>query len=157
MAQCQKNTRCKGPARRAQRGPIIALIQPIEVPRETNFHMNIYIPQNTEWPMPEKTSAAKKMRPARRAPNVAQNPLICSTDLQSCRSCHPKPSQHAEGYYTEYTMATGRILFVALGPIQKTNMGPGPKLNLVTRWRDDVNLSMWKINIPNSPEWPTPE
>ena len=36
-------------------------------------------------------------------------------------------------------------------------MDPGPKLNLVTSWRDNVNLSMWKINIPNSPEWPTPE
>ena len=65
-------------------------------------------------------------RPARRAPNVAQNPTFCSTDLQTCRSCRPKPSQHAEGYHTEYTMATGRIFFAALGPSEDQN-GPRPK------------------------------
>ena len=110
----------------------------------------------TEHRMAHARKNIRCKRPARRAPNVAQNPIICSTCLQSCRSCRPKPSQHAEGYYTEYTMATGRI-FSLLWAHQKTKMGPCPKLNLVTRWRDDVNLSMWKINIPNSPEWPTPE
>ena len=120
------------------------------VPHENQLHMNIYVPQSTEWPTSEKNTRCK--RPARRAPN----PIICSTDLQSCRSCRPKPSQHAEGYYTEYTMATG-INFLLLWAHQKTKMGPGPKWNLVKRWRDGVNLFMWKINIPNSPEWPTPE
>ena len=47
--------------------------------------------------------------------------------------------------------------FRCFGPIRRPKWAPAQKLNLFTRWRDDVNLSMWKINIPNSPEWPTPE
>ena len=75
--------------------------------------------------MPEKISAAKGP-PEGHQNNVAQNPIICSTDLQSCRSCRPKPPQHAEGYYTEFTMATGRKKIVALGPSEDQN-GPRPK------------------------------
>ena len=103
----------------------------------------------TEHRMAHARKNIRCKRPARRAPNVAQNPIICSTDLHSCRSCRPKPSQHAEGYYTEYTWPQAEKMSL-LWAHQETKMGPGPKLNLVTRWRDDVNLSMWKINIPTA-------
>ena len=63
------------------------------------------------------------------------------------------PSQTIPTRSIQWPQAENNL--VALGPSDQN--GPGPKLNLVTRWRDDVNLSMWKINIPNSPEWPTPE
>ena len=112
-----------GPPRRPQRAPKIALIQPLEVPHETNF---IWILRPTEHRMVHARKNTRCKRPARRAPNVAQNPIIRSIDLQTCRSCHLKPSQHAEGYYTEYRMATDRN-FSLLQAHHKTKMGPRPK------------------------------
>ena len=113
----------------------------------------MYVPQSTEWPTPEKYPLQKARQNGTKYGPKSHN---LSTDLQTYRSCRLKPSQDADRYYTEYTMATGRT-FSLLWAHPKTKMGPGPKLNMVKRWRDDVNLFMWKINIPNSTEWPTPE
>ena len=141
MAHARKNTRCKGPARRAQRAPKIALIQPIEVPRETNFiwiftsHRTQNGPCQKKYPLQKARQKGTKCGP--KSHNLQYRPTIMSK----------LPSQTIPTLYMQ--KATTRSIqwpqaeqILLLWAHKKTKMGPGPKLNLVTRWRDDVNLSM---------------
>ena len=135
------------------RGPKIALSQPFGVALETIIITRciVSIVQNDTCKKKYPQLRARKNAP--KGPEHCINSTlggttwkqfadkyVCSTEhrmahagkipaakgLQTRRSCRLKPSQDADGYYTEYTMATGRTFSPALGPSEDQN-GPRPK------------------------------